>query len=1298
MGRQLEAVRVRARRMAIVFALALASLLLLCLGAQSKAEAKIVVGAFGPAGAQGGQFGGLIKVAINNSGAGGVPAGTLYVADSANNRIQRLSPAGGFERAWGFDVDASNPSTGFEICTVATDCKSGTVAAATANGGQLSGPQGIDVDQTTGHVYAVESLGRRVSEFDADGNFIRTWGADVLVGGITTFEICAIAAECKNATAAGTDGGQLGESSRALQIDPAGNVWVADTANRRLQKFDAAGNFIAVYGYGVNGGATLESCTSSAAGICKASPAGNGVGQIGNPFSPFSFAFDAAGNLYVNDAGNGRIIKFNPAMTTATTFATVSALDNIGGVIVLPGGNVLVVTNQSGERQVVELDSAGLPVETSLTGIGLTAITSFARNTASGRIYLTTINHPQANVLMLEDGTDPPPPPMTVDPITTKTATTASFSGTLDPQGATISSCSFQYSTSESFAGGTSAVPVSGCSSLAPGGGAQAVTAGATGLQPNTQYFVRLAVNRLFVPGTSVSAAQSFATDAAAPVVSNVGAVDLGDTSARFVATVDPRNSGGVEYVFEYGTTPALGSQTDPVQLDSGPGPVVVSQVVPGLSPATQYYLRVTAANTTGSAQSATVTFTTRANPLPGLSSRVYEMVSPPDKNGGAALSGYHNAIVAPDGEAIGFCTTSLFGDPPGPQSETCADYVSRRGTSGWQTKTILPAYCRVDLNADDPADNAFANRRLIAAFSSSLDWATVSLPEGGSCTLPPLDPAAPLPQRNFYRKNLLTPSPTYELLAPAAGISGRYAGSSKDFSHIVYTSPSQQTGDAPAGSFAKVFEWDNGTLRLVSRGTTGAALIDSSSVPSPEDNGVSDSGDRIFFQNQTTGSNEELYLREGAEDTYHVSQSECTVSCGSSNSLDVFRFATPSGDKTFFTSNGKLTNSDTSPSGVDLYMYVQPADPDSNPPATEPNNLTLLSPDAEPADGVNADVLDVLGISDDGESVYFVANGQLVAGKSTAFGPKIYRWQWNGGTPILEYLASVVPTDAEQNWTTPSSNVKGEARLVTPDGNYLLFGTTVALDPVADGDSDRDAYRWDDTGGWICVSCQAPGSPSAGDVSFSYRTHKTVDTAHSERRIAMTDDGQRIFFSTPDALVPTDTNGEDGCPNLVDVIGVPPALTCADVYEWHDGTVGLITTGTGDLGAQTIFLGASADGRDVFVYTNQRLVGWDTDDAGDIYDARIGGGLPEPPSTGTPCEGDACRGSAVNPPATTGAGSAVFLGPGNPVARKPKKPVRCGPGKRKVTKNGKARCVKKSGKRRRGGKRDTNGNRRTAR
>lgn len=1594
-------------RVALI-ALALAAFALLAFASLS--QAKVVVNGYGlPSGTHGGEFGVPLAVsggvgtargiAVNNSGNGGVAPGTFYAVHVAvgSGRIQRFSPSGAFERAWGQNVSgrdetqlisvsgvsggsftlsfgaettapitlttfesgvvaspsgeviqtalqslpsigagnvavggpntSGGPNTGvwavrfigalggtdvaqlsangagltgaspsisastnesgtggnfagFEICTVAATCQDGSILGTTANGGQLNNPSGVAVNQANGHVIVTEGANRRISEFDADGNFIRAWGFNVDGANPSTgFEICTVAANCKQAAAAGGSAGQFAAQTGQPITDSSGNVWVSELTNRRIQAFDSSGNFLKALGGdvvedGATGTGTLNGTTSvtavvttskafrvgqtitsgadipagttitavganiitlskaatgsgtlkpltvaagaenvpfneqqtvtinpgssgsvtsgtftltfstpnpsnatatataipfnataaelqtkleglgtigagnvavtgptggpwtvtfqgarfadtdvtqmtaSASGLlpsgasvtidsknayelctiaaeCREGAAGSSLGQFGNN-GVGNLAFDSAANLYVIDTVNKRVVKFNPALSSATDFgaATFAGLTNAApeNMAALQGGARLLFginNNVAGERQLVELDPADASVkDTSLAGAGINAaFGGLAENTATGTVYATVNSAVSPRSILALHSIPLPDVGPTMNPITVKTGTTATFSGTIDPQGGLgVANCKFEYSTDQLS---WTAVNEPSCSTLDPNGGPQAVSENVTGLSAATHYFVRFKAARVLDPSSAkTSAEQGFDTDAIAPTVTNVGAINPTDTTVRVAATIRP-NLAATDYIIEYGTTPALGSSTAPVSIGAGTTPLIVSQLLEGLGPNTTYHFQVTATNSAGSTSSPPDTFTTKLNP-PSTGGRSYEMVSPVDKNGGAALSGYNVVAAAPDGEALAFCTTSIFGAEPGMQSLLCADYVSRRGATAWQTKSSSPRFCRIDFGAPGGGTAAFGTQQQVN-YSLNLDHAAFLQPENPGCQIDPLDPLAPLPQKNLYRESL-TPSPNYQLLAPQYG-EARYWASSDDFSHIVYTSRGKQTPDAPAGSAYKVFEWDEGTLRLVSRDPAGNPFTTDSLALDDGVNGVSADGERIFFRNE--GSQFELYLREDATTTYDISASECTASCGT-DANDVFLFATEDGSRALIRSAAKLTDDDnstglvdpTSATFSDLFLYTHSADPDAD------TNLTLLSRDNEPADGGNADVQDVVGTNEDASVVYFAAQGQIVAGEPTAVGPKIYRWDLNGGSPTVEYLATLNTSDAAENWQ--GDGVAPENRQVTPDGQYLLVGTKVALDPVADTDVTIDQYRWGQADGWVCVSCQAPGIPSVGDVPLAYRINFPLDLARSQqRRIVMSDDGQRIFFESVDALVPDDVNGEAGCPSLTSNGKTP---ICKDVYEWHDGALGLVTTGTSNLPAPTMLLGASADGEDVFIYSDQKLVGWDSDVNGDIYDARLGGGLPEPPPSGAPCEGESCRGATPAAPAQSGAGTAAFEGPGNQVSEEKPKARTCPAGKKKVTKNRKTRCVKRNANKKQSAKKRANNDRRTAR
>jgi hypothetical protein len=1285
-------------------------------------QAQVVVngyGSFPPDGNNnppGGQFVHPAGIAVNSSG-NGVPAGTVYVVDG--NRIQRFGPSGAFQRLWGSNVIAPGKpgdlGEGFEICTVAADCRAGSGAGAGGTPGiNFNGAGGVAINQANGDVY-VWADNSRVIEFNAAGAFIRTWGWDVIAPGKPNdtgsgFEVCdatagdaADGSDCQTGTS-GANGGQFTQASggaEGLAIDSSGNVWVPEGANRRIEEFDATGNFIAAYGSDVDalgGGGGLEKCVSTAPGACQAGTQGSGAGQF-SASNPRDIAFDSAGNLYAIDSGNDRVQKFDPTLlASATDFAPSLFAAYTNGapehVIATQGGTHLVfslendVTALPSEQQLVEIDPADLSgaTDTSLVGSGLNDIRGLAYGGASGTLYAATGDQAVSSFPVLAFGSPLPSPTVAFDPITAKTDTTATFSASIDPKGGIVG-CKFQYSTDQDT---WVDLPAPACDTLTIGGGAQAISANATGLIPNTPYFVRLQTSRPLVPNSTVTTpATAFNTDAVPPVVTDVGAIEINDTSVRVVGTIDPRHS-ATDYVVEYGTSPALGSSTAPLAIGDGATPLIVSQVVGGLDPNTTYYFKLVATNLTGPTASTVHTVHTRATPLPDPENRHWEMVSPPDKNyTGADNRVYYEATaanVSPDGNAVSFCTTALFGDPPGRQTQLCAPYLARRGSGGWQTAHPFPEYCYIDPVSGIPG------YRLTVFPSRDYSHFVFAKGESAGCPAPPLSPDAPLRSaseggivRNLYFQDPAASPASYDLLTPhlslntGSGLDGRVVGGSDDFSHVVYKINSNQTAppdSPPPGPFTKLYGWERqgqgacvqpgGCLALVSKDTNGV----------PVSSAVSSDGSRIFFQNPSQSGEFidlagpcdnagcELYMREDATDTFDVSASECTLgpaACGSPETkADTFVTATPSADKAFFLSCAKLTDASSSQGGcvgvgsgvlaeplsdgAKLYRWDRGAAPGQR--------LVDLTVDHEPSDGAQPNAGGILGTSNDGDIVFFTTRGQIVSGQPTAGSEeKLYRWQWNSGSPTVEYLG---PYQGFKDGEGLDYGFYGEHRNVTPDGKYLVVYTKLALDPVADTDTDADAYRWDAGDGWLCLTCQAPGAPSAGDID---RESPDLSVATLEPSLVtfsakseLSADGQRFFFGTPDALVPQDVNGQVSCPIVDEYFNQTPIRSCLDVYEWHDGTISLISSGTSDEPSRLI--GSTPSGDDAFFYSTQRLVGWDVDSNVDIYDSRVGGGFPEPPAQPPSCEGEACRGAGTSAPNATGAGTAVFQGPGNPAPK----------------------------------------------
>ena len=123
----------------------------------------------------------------------------------------------------------------------------------------------------------------------------------------------------QNFGSAGSGSGQF-SGPIGVTVDSAGNVYVGDTSNNRIARFNPA-NFAGTFtSYG---------------------SAGSGSGQFS---TPRGVALDSAGNLYVADRGNSRIDSFNPA-NFAGTFASFGSFGSASGQFIYPGG--------------VTLDSAG---------------------------------------------------------------------------------------------------------------------------------------------------------------------------------------------------------------------------------------------------------------------------------------------------------------------------------------------------------------------------------------------------------------------------------------------------------------------------------------------------------------------------------------------------------------------------------------------------------------------------------------------------------------------------------------------------------------------------------------------------------------------------------------------------------------------------------------------------------------------------------------------------------------------------------------------------------------------------
>lgn len=334
--------------------------------------------------------------------------------------------------------------------------------------------------------------------------------------------------------------------------------------------------------------------------------------------------------------------------------------------------------------------------------------------------------------------------------------------------------------------------------------------------------------------------------------------------------------------------------------------------------------------------------------------------------------------------------------------------------------------------------------------------------------------------------------------------------------------------------------------------------------------------------------------------------------------------------------------------------------------------NIRLIGPNAS----------SVLGASKDGRRIYFALNDD------------IWLWQDVGGVPALWHVAALATNDVQyQNQSTFWNETPTSSR-VTPDGGTLLFQATDGTDlppgyqhgncaqavTGANNGLCAELYVYRAAGSTpsspdiVCASCNFDAPRATGNAIVNTRQGSGASQTTPHLARALTDDGQHVYFDTTESLAPVDTNGT------------------LDVYEYDvaTGVIDLISSGTDS--SASYFMDASADGHDVMFATRAQLVGWDEDQAYDLYDARVGGGFPEPPPVAVRCSGDACQGQTPGAPGLAALGSSGFRGLGNASERlhRSAAPSRCRRGRVKQRAHGKTHCVKRSHRARKRARRAT--------
>jgi hypothetical protein len=602
------------------------------------------------------------------------------------------------------------------------------------------------------------------------------------------------------------------------------------------------------------------------------------------------------------------------------------------------------------------------------------------------------------------------------------------------------------------------------------------------------------------------------------------------------------------------------------------------------------------------------------ANSLPD--GRAYELVSTYNKQGGDVYPidnlgpaggdtlPFPLTQVSVNGESVAFP-----GDPDtGGNGKDGNIFLASRGAGGWAGGDIMPLF----VGAYPPPT--------YQVFSSDLSAAIVRT------SSPQLSANAPVGYENLYRRDNTTGAyePLVASVPPnlsAEEFSLKFAGASSDLSHVIFSANDALTPEATVGG-GNLYEWVEGTLHLVNVYPNGTSepyasflTTDPSDGRAYDNNEVYDSissdGSRVFWE----GADGNLYVREDARTTVQIPGGR-------------FEAASSDGSSVVVTSGDGLSEYDV-----------------------DSRQLTEIAP---PGSGV----VSVYGLSGDGSYVYFIAEGALAAGATPSACEACNLYVWHGGATT--FIAKLGNEDLSRS--TPHGEAATIAQ-VAPDGKTLAFLSSA--DPTGydntcaagTGGKCAEVYLYHaDTGQLVCASCDPSGAPPVGEAVLPGSV--VPGSVH-----LLSDDGSRIFFDSPDALVPGDTNGR------------------FDVYEYEQtgtgscqsapGCIYLISGGRAE--EDTWVSGSSANGDDVFFVTREALVSQDGDENDDMYDARVGGGFAATGVTAPACIGESCKAPPGQPPvfgapastATIGAGN-VVAGPATVAVTPKKKPAKKKPAKKK--------------------------------
>jgi WD40-like Beta Propeller Repeat len=706
----------------------------------------------------------------------------------------------------------------------------------------------------------------------------------------------------------------------------------------------------------------------------------------------------------------------------------------------------------------------------------------------------------------------------------------------------------------------------------------------------------------VYVADTTADDVQMFGREAAGPPrVDDVSTQDVGSNSVQLDGEIDPHGA-PTTYQFEYGT-PAVSCASEPTacarlasaQLAKGPdegfGDVAVSEELEAATGAplladTTYHYRLTANHEGGSDEgSREGTFTTQPVKESLADDRVWELVSPAQKNGaevdpptreGAAIQ------AASGGGALAYVTDAPLEKPEGNRSFEVTQDLSTRGPEGWSTKDIVTPNER-------GTGLVVGKGEEYKLFSSDLSLAAVQPFVGGGISEfaePPLSPPVsqaerqlagegkPYQERTMYLRqdSPLAPNDVGEaeqMIYEQAGINGEiernpgylalvteqdalsgfgseaalleFVDATPDLSRVLIRAKVPLTraegegeGAIPAPTAAPVqnlYEWSPGNGQSPSRIQLVSVIEEAGqSVAAREPelgakkvnvrHAISIDGSHVFWEGEDPLNEEKhLYMRDTVtHKTLQLDTRQPGVeSAGEEVHNPEFQSASADGLHVFFTDEERLTE-DAGAKGHKPDLYLCEIIEVAGKPKCE---LTDLTPAQESGESAGVQGV-VLGTSDDGSYIYFVADGVLAPGASPGrcgqdSGPNvvcnIYVDHHTSTGWEMRFIESLSAADAADWHAGVAAGETGEpppdlGRIsvsVSPDGRYLAFMSERRLltvgdpsgydnrvtNPEADEAPAEEVFLFDAESGQpaskpasesvVCVSCDSSGARPHG-------------------------------------------------------------------------------------------------------------------------------------------------------------------------------------------------------------------------